>query len=170
MNGNERRQEILRMLVSAQTPLSGAFLADHFSVSRQIIVQDIALIRADQYDIISTHRGYILHTPCKPTRVIKVFHTDKEMEDELHIIVDYGGIAEDVSVNHHVYGQLSAPLKITSRRDVQKFLLEIKNGKSFPLNTITSGYHYHTLSADSEETLDIIIHELNKKGYLCTKE
>ena len=169
MKGNERRQEIIRLLASAQTPLSGAFLADHFSVSRQIIVQDIALIRADQYDIISTHRGYILNTPFKPTRVIKVFHTDKEMEDELNTIVDFGGVAEDVSVNHRVYGHLSAPLKIASRLDVQKFLLEIKSGKSFPLNTITSGYHYHTLSADNEETIDLIINELNKKGYICPK-
>ena len=170
MKGNERRQEILRMLSTTQTPLSGAFLAEHFSVSRQVIVQDIALIRADQYDIISTHRGYVLNTPCKPTRIIKVFHTDEQMEDELHTIVDFGGIAEDVSVNHRVYGHLSASLKIASRLDVQKFLLEIQSGKSFPLNTITSGYHYHTLSAATEETLDLIVQELDKKGYICPKQ
>ena len=92
------------------------------------------------------------------------------MEDELNTIVDFGGIAEDVSVNHRVYGHLSASLKIASRLDVQKFLLEIQSGKSFPLNTITSGYHYHTLSAATEETLDLIVQELDKKGYICPKQ
>lgn len=167
MKGTERRQEILRLLSARQTPLSGTGLAEHFSVSRQVIVQDMALIRAEGHEIISTNRGYLLNTPLRASRVLKVFHSDEEIADELYTIVDMGGIAEDVSVRHRIYGKLKAELHITSRRDVQKFLGELKSGKSAPLKDVTSGYHYHTISADSEETLDLIEKELEKKGYLC---
>lgn len=81
--------------------------------------------------------------------------------------MDLGGTAEDVSVRHRVYGRLRAELKISSRLDVHRFLEELKSGKSTPLKDITSGYHYHTILADSEETLDLIQQELGRKGYLC---
>lgn len=167
MKGYERRQEILRLLSVRQTPLSGAGLAEHFSVSRQVIVQDMALIRAEGHAVISTNRGYLLSAPLRVSRVVKVFHSDEEIEDELCTIVDMGGIAEDVSVRHRIYGRLKAELHISSRRDIQKFLDELKSGKSSPLKDVTSGFHYHTISADSEETLDLIEKELKLKGYLC---
>ncbi|MBS6196460.1 MAG: transcription repressor NadR [Clostridiales bacterium] len=169
MKGTERRQEILRLLSKKESPLSGTWLAEHFSVSRQVIVQDMALIRAEGQDILSTNRGYLLHTPLRVSRVVKVFHSDEEIADELFTIVDMGGTAEDVSVNHRVYGRLHAPLGIASRRDVQNFLEKLKSGKSTPLKDVTSGFHYHTISADSEETLDLIERELEQKGYLCPK-
>lgn len=168
MKGTERRQEILRLLARSHTPVSGTALAEHFSVSRQVIVQDMALIRAQQHDIISTNRGYLLHTPLRVTRILKTYHTDEQIADELNTIVDLGGTAVDVSVRHRVYGRLQADLNVSSRRDVQKFLAEIKSGKSTPLKEVTSGYHYHTIAADSEETLDLIEQELAAKGYLCT--
>ena len=167
MKGTERRQEILHLLANSSAPVSGSALADHFSVSRQVIVQDMALIRAERNDIISTNRGYLLNTPLRVTRLIKVFHSDEAIEDELNTIVDLGGTAVDVSVRHRVYGRLKADLNISSRRDVKRFLEEIKSGKSTPLKDVTSGYHYHTIAADSEETLDLIEQELKTKGYLC---
>lgn len=169
MKGTERRQEILRLLANSKVPVSGTSLAEHFSVSRQVIVQDMALIRAQKHDIISTNRGYLLNAPLRVTRVIKVYHSDEAIADELNTIVDLGGTAADVSVRHRVYGCLRAELNVSSRRDVQKFLEEIRNGKSSPLKDVTSGYHYHTISADSEETLDLIELELDAKGYLCKK-
>ena len=101
------------------------------------------------------------------SRIFKVFHTSEQIVDELCTIVDLGGTVEDVFVHHKIYGQLQAPLHISSRRDVQLFLEELKSGKSTPLKDVTSGYHYHTVSADSGETLDLIGQELGKKGYLC---
>ena len=103
----------------------------------------------------------------KNYRIFKVFHTSEQIVDELCTIVDLGGTVEDVFVHHKIYGQLQAPLHISSRRDVQLFLEELKSGKSTPLKDVTSGYHYHTVSADSGETLDLIGQELGKKGYLC---
>ncbi|MCI8822914.1 MAG: transcription repressor NadR [Lachnospiraceae bacterium] len=167
MNGIQRRREILDTLRTAKGPLSGTSLAETFSVSRQVIVQDMALIRAEGHDIISTSRGYLIQAPAQVSRTVKVLHTSEEIADELYTIVDLGGTAEDVSVRHRVYGRLRAELKISSRLDVHRFLEELKSGKSTPLKDITSGYHYHTILADSEETLDLIQQELGRKGYLC---
>lgn len=171
MKGTERREEILRLLTNSEQPLSGAALASHFSVSRQVIVQDMALIRAEHKNIISTNRGYLLNKPASEiTRIVKTLHSDEEIADELNIIVDLGGTAIDVFVRHKVYGLIKAELNISSRRDVKKFMEGIKSGKSTPLKDVTSGYHYHTLSADSEETLDLIEAELKSRGFLCERQ
>lgn len=165
--GIQRRQEILRVMSRSQRPLSGAWLAEHFSVSRQVIVQDIALIRAAGKDVISTNRGYLLNVPLRISCRIKCHHTDEQITDELYTIVDLGGAVEDVSVNHKVYGRLCAPMEITSRRDVDRFLETLRSGVSSPLKSVTSGYHYHTISAENQETLDLIQKTLREKGYLC---
>ena len=164
MTGSERRQELLQLLSGTQTPLSGTALAKHFDVSRQVIVQDMALLRAQGHEVLSTN---LIQAPLRVSRIFKVFHTSEQIADELCTIVDLGGTAEDVFVHHKIYGQIQAPLHISSRRDVQIFLEELKSGKSTPLKDVTSGYHYHTVSADSNETLDLIGQELEKKGYLC---
>lgn len=166
MTGSERRNEIIKTIRSSQSPVSGKKLAALYDVSRQVIVQDVALIRAAGYDIISTNRGYILNAPHAVTRVFKVSHTDEQLEDELCSIVDLGGKIKNVMVNHRVYGRMEAPLGIGSRRKVAEFMEDIRSGKSSPLKNITSNYHYHTVEADNEETLDMIEEMLDKKGYL----
>lgn len=166
MTGSERRAGIIRQIQKSSKPVSGSELAKSYNVSRQVIVQDIALIRAKGYDIISTNRGYILNIPRSVSRVFKVQHTDEELTDELYAIVDFGGCVENVMVNHKVYGHIEANLNISSRRKVYEFMNDIKSGKSSPLKNITSNYHYHTVSADSEETLDLIENELRQMGFL----
>lgn len=166
MTGAERRQDIIRQIQNSQTPVPAKKLAAAYNVSRQVIVQDIALIRASGYDIISTNRGYILNSPSRVSRIVKVQHTDEQLEEELYLVVDLGGCVENVSVKHRVYGQIEAPLHISSRRRAEAFMEDIRNGKSSPLKNITSNYHYHEISADSEETLDIIEEALRKKGFL----
>lgn len=166
MTGSERRNEIIRTIQKSQTPVSGKALAAAYEVSRQVIVQDVALIRASGYDIISTNRGYILHAPVREERVFKVQHTDAQLEEELNAIVDLGGCIENVMVNHRVYGHIEAALHISSRRMVSEFLEDIQSGKSSPLKNITSDYHYHTVSADSVKTLDMIGQMLREKGFL----
>ena len=166
MCGKERREEILRKITNSKMPVSGAALAKSFDVSRQVIVQDIALIRAAGYDVIATNRGYICSSPVRETRVFEVNHTDEQMQDELNTIVDFGGVVLDVIVRHEVYGELRAELNISSRNKVALFMEEIRQGKSRPLKNITSGEHFHTVSADSAQTLDLIEEELRKKDYL----
>ena len=169
MTGTERRDAILNRIKNSKTPVAGRTLAEACDVSRQVIVQDIALIRASGYDIISTNRGYILSEPSTVSRTFKVRHTDAQLEEELNSIVDLGGTVRNVMVNHKVYGQMEAPLNITSRRKAAEFIEDIRSGKSSPLKNITSDYHYHTVDADSEETLDMIENMLSEKGFLVKK-
>ncbi|MCD8019594.1 MAG: transcription repressor NadR [Clostridiales bacterium] len=169
-NGAERRKTLLSLLNDSDEPLSGATLGKQTGVSRQVVVQDIALLRSQGHPIVSTGRGYVLHETANPFgtchRLFKVCHTQDEMEDELQIIVDLGGYIQDVSINHRIYGKVSAPLNIKSRRDTRNFMSELASSKSSLLSTATSGYHYHTVWADSEEILDEIEEALREKHYL----
>ena len=166
MTGSDRREDIILQIQKSTCPLSGTNLAALYHVSRQVIVQDIALIRAAGYDIISTNRGYILNAAVSASRVFKVKHTDEQLEDELCSIVDLGGTVRNVMVNHRVYGHIEAEMNIDSRRKVAEFMEDIRSGKSSPLKNITSNYHYHKILADKEETLDLIECMLREKGYL----
>ena len=170
MTGEDRRNEIVERIRNSEIPVSGRALAAAFDVSRQVIVQDIALIRAAGHNILSTNRGYIINEPNAVRRVFNVRHTDDQLEEELNAIVDLGGRVRDVMVNHRVYGRLTADLDISSRRKAAEFLADIRNGKSSPLKNITSDYHYHTIEADSEQTLDMIASMLKEKGFLVEEK
>ena len=159
MTGADRRKEILSMIRDTDTPVSGTAIGRKTGVSRQVVVQDIALLRTQGYPIISTARGYLLDEPKQAVRIFKVCHTNEQVEDELTTIVDLGGCVVNVMVNHRVYGKC--------RRDVQNFMDDLKTGKSTPLLNVTSGYHFHKISAESEEVLDEIEEALKKKGYLA---
>lgn len=170
MTGVERRDVILGALRASAEPLSGGALARSVGVSRQVVVQDIALLRADGHDIAATNRGYVLHEgeeTSRPVRLFKVLHTAEELEDELTCVVDLGGEVLDVTVSHRVYGKITAPLHVRSRRDVERYLEGIRTGKSSPLMTVTSGYHYHRIAADSTEVLDEVEDALRTRGYLA---
>lgn len=170
MTGEERRQKILEDIVTSRQPISGKALAARYQVSRQVIVQDIALLRAGNYEILSTPRGYMIQQTPKIQRVIAVSHTDEQIEDELNTVVDMGGKVLDVFINHEVYGNLRAQLNIRSRRNVREFLNQLAKGESMPLKNLTSGIHCHTIEADSEEVLDLIVKELEKKHYLLSTD
>lgn len=165
--GAKRRKDIIQMMQGSQTPLSGTALGKMTGVSRQVVVQDIALLRTEGYPIMSTARGYLLDRPTNVTRLVKVCHTSEQLEEELTTVVDLGGCVADVIVNHRAYGKISAPLHIKSRRDVQSFLEQIRTGKSTPLLNITAGYHFHHISAEREEILDEIEAQLKAKGFLA---
>ena len=167
MNGNERRTEILKLLTESQGPVSGVSLARQLGVSRQIIVQDIALLRAAGNDILAMNQGYMIQSKPKLSRVFKVIHKEKDVEEELNTIVDFGGIVKDVFVYHKAYGVLRAEMNIRSRLDIVNFVEKIKSGKSNLLMNVTSGYHYHTVMADSEQLLDIIQEKLREMGFLA---
>jgi len=132
-----------------------------------VIVQDIALIRANNVEILSTNRGYVVTENSRHTRVFKVIHTEEQVEEELNLFVDLGGKVDDVFVYHKVYDVVRADMNIKSRVDVRKYLEDLSTGKSTQLMKLTSNYHYHTISADSEEILDMIQEELQKRGFLA---
>ncbi|MDD5823876.1 MAG: transcription repressor NadR [Firmicutes bacterium] len=165
----ERRHAILDILSKAGpgNPVSGSKLASVLKISRQVVVQDIAILRAEQHNIVSTNSGYYLEEKNKPTRVFKVKHTDEQTEDEMNIFVDNGAELVDVFVYHKSYGVVRADMHISSRRGVKEFLASIKSGKSTLLMNITGGYHYHTVTAPDVSILDSIEDQLWEAGYLA---
>ena len=167
MSGEERRGKIIQALKNSDKAVSATTLAKEFAVSRQVIVQDVALLRANEKNIFSTNRGYLIQEDEETTRVFKVQHEDDEVEKELTTIVDLGGTVEDVFVYHKVYGVLRAEMNIKSRMDIRNYMEEIRSGKSSLLKNVTSGYHYHTVRAERVEILDMIQEELQKKGLLA---
>lgn len=167
MKAINRRKEIAAVLLTSQTPVSGSTLALKFGVSRQIIVQDISLLKAAGYEILSTHNGYIIQSSPLKEKVFKLRHTTEQTEDELNTIVDLGGTVADVFVWHKAYGKVEAKLNIFSRLHVKQFIESVRTGKSTELMNITGGYHYHTVRAESEEILDKIEKALDKKGYIA---
>ena len=169
MNTAQRRTEILKLLQQEEKPVAARAMASQFGVSRQVIVQDMAVIRASTPGILSTTRGYVLQQDkdIACTREFKVRHGQEQAAEELNLIVDLGGEVEDVFIYHKVYGEVRAKLHIYSRRDVREFLESLKAGTSSPLKNVTAGYHYHTISARDEETLRLIEEALWEKGYLA---
>jgi transcriptional regulator of NAD metabolism len=166
VKAEERRMQIVAMLLGDGRPISGGELSSRLNVSRQIIVQDMALLRAAGYDILSTHLGYVIKASPLCERIFKVRHTSAETEDELARIVNLGGTVVNVFVWHKVYGRIEGALNIFSRRGIDQFIEGTKSGKSTELMHVTSGYHYHTVRADSEQILDKIGESLSKAGYI----
>ena len=168
-DGTTRRKELMKLLQNEIRPLSGTELARHFGVSRQVIVQDIALLRATDRNIFSTNKGYVLYHPEQEeerSRRILASHHDKErMQEELYLIVDNGGCVCDVVVEHEIYGQLSADLILKNRRDVNEFVKKMGEISDQPLNVLTGGIHFHTVEAESEEILDCIEEQLRERGF-----
>lgn len=170
MNTNERLEKILERISNSTAPVSGRRLSDEFGVSRQIIVKDIAALKEQGNDIISTTKGYMLHKIPSPERVFKMVHKDDEISTELNTIIENDGKVKNVFVWHKIYGKIEAELEINNKNDIAEYLESLKTGRSSPLKNVTSEYHYHTISADSEETLDKIAAALDKIGFLVTDE
>ena len=168
MSGEERRKQIIEKL--GEQPVSAGKLAEAFGVSRQVIVQDVAPLRAEGEPVLSTSRGYVRAGGGRLARVFKVRHTDEQVLEELQLIVDAGGRVEDVYVWHKVYGKVRAEMGIASRRDADAFMQKIRSGVSAPLKNITGGYHYHTVTAESEAALDAIEAELRARGFFVARE
>lgn len=167
MKAETRRKEIANLLISEQKAVSGSTLSKKFGVSRQIIVQDISVLKASGYEILSTHNGYIIQNTPLVERVFKLYHTTDQTEDELNLIVDLGGTVVDVFVWHKVYGKVTAKLNIFSRLHVKQFIEGVRTGKSTELMNITGGYHYHTVSAETNEILDNIEKALEERNYIA---
>lgn len=166
MNGDQRRNEIIALLRTNGDSISGTTLAKHLNVSRQIIVSDIALLKASNHTIISTSKGYSLMKSSEKRRVFKVRHSTEEIGDELYSMIEPGGYVIDVFVRHKMYGELRADLFLRSKKDVDDFIHQLLLGNVQPLKQLTDDYHFHTVGADSDQVLDSIQKTLNEKGYL----
>lgn len=168
MSGENRRSGILQLLQNRQEPITGSELSSLYGVSRQIIVQDIALLRAEGRDILATSNGYILYKEEK--RLLKTIVSNHRgydrLEEELKLIVDMGCTIIDVIIDHPVYGEIRSPLMLKSRIDIEKFMEKTIKNKAEPLSKLTDGEHIHTLEVPSEEIFLELIKKLEEKSFL----
>ena len=149
--------------------MNGQSLAEYFHVTRQIIVQDIAVLRANGAPILSTNRGYIYkENKANPFvhKLFKVKHKEEDMEPELLAIVDNGGRVQNILIDHPVYGEIETLLKLSCRRDVEHFLNQAESSDFRPLSELTDGIHYHLVEAENEQDLLYIEKALDQLGYL----
>lgn len=166
MNAQQRRDYILERLKAAAQPVSATALAGELGVSRQIIVGDVALLRAGGAEITATPRGYMARRPAGLVRQAAVQHRPEEMERELNAIVDAGGEVVDVIVEHPVYGQLTGVLRLHSRYDVAEFLRRVAEHEAKPLSGLTGGIHLHTIRCPDGDTYQRVIKALENQGFL----
>lgn len=167
MDASERREQIKQRLNGASDPISATALARQLGVSRQIIVGDVALLRASGMEISATPRGYIIHREEKGLiKTVACRHTGAEMEAELNAMVDLGCMVLDVIVDHPIYGQLTGPLHLATRYDVQQFILRNHELSAHPLSLLTEGIHLHTVSCADEAVFDRVLTTLRELGIL----
>lgn len=166
MTSTERRQAIAQLLHQAQGPLSASALAARMGVSRQIVVGDVALLRAGGLQILATPRGYVLDRPSGTRLVVACRHDAGRLREELYTVADCGCGVLDVVVEHPVYGQLSGQLQVFSRADADAFCRALAAGGAEPLSRLTGGVHLHTLSCPSEEHGRRVLHALRQAGFL----
>lgn len=165
MRGEERRSALMDILRASVGPVSATALAEHLGVSRQIIVGDVALLRAGGENIAATPRGYICtRETCALRRTVACSHSAEQTGDELRIFVDNGCTVVDVIVEHPVYGQLVGALDLRSRYDVEEFLR--RSAGAAPLSSLTEGLHLHTLLCPDDAALARVKNQLRKKGFL----
>lgn len=165
-----RREKIIEMIRGSQVPISASFLAKDLGVSRQVIVGDVALLRAEGYEIIATARGYIVPVVTKKkgyVRKIACRHTPEQMKDELYLLVDLGVYVEDVVIEHEVYGELTGSLGIESREDVNLFMAKLEKSQAKLLSELTMGIHLHTITCEDVKHFEKIKKALKDAGYLC---
>lgn len=164
-----RRSALLKLLVESSCPLTGSCLAQKLEVSRQVIVQDIAVLRARGYAIVAALNGYYIQEAVNlmlQKTFISQHQGNEEMERELQIIVDFGGKVLTIAVSHPLYGDIVCPLKIQNREDIREFLTRLSEQKATPLSSLTEGIHYHTIEVDREETYEKIINQLKINGFI----
>jgi transcriptional regulator of NAD metabolism len=169
MEGSERRKEILRILSQAQAPVSAARLARQLDVSRQAVVGDVALLRAQGSDVMATPRGYTLASLIPSGRYIGKIacrHSLEDTEKELMAIVRLGGHVKDVVVEHYLYGEITGQLDLFAPQDVEDFIRKVNRCQARLLSELTGGVHLHTVSCRDADSFDRILGELSRLGLL----
>ena len=167
MEREKRLRKIIKILSESKNSISGSTLAKALGVTRQVIVQDVAILKSRNLDIVSTARGYILNDKMpKFRRLIAVKHTKEMIRKELMCIVENGGEVLDVRIEHPLYGEIRGNLNIKTADDVEVFISAMESSNAVPLLTLSNGVHLHTIGANSKETLDKIENALKNIGIL----
>lgn len=162
----ERQSQIKATLAAESPAISASKFAKHFGVSRQTVVGDVALLRAQGAPIIATPRGYVLepHDPHQALIVCK--HTPEQAEEEMRLVVENGGAMLDVTIDHPVYGQLRGQLQVRTEADIKLFMARLRQHGGGLLSELTGGVHMHTIAVQKPEQLKVIKDALRQAGFL----
>ncbi len=169
MDAIARRRAVARLIESTAQPLSATALASAMGVSRQIIVGDVALLRAEGLRIVSTARGYLggdRMTAGRHVGRVACRHGADRTQAELYAIVDLGGQVLDVTVEHSIYGEITGQLGLSCRADVDEFCARLQEENSMPLSVLTGGIHLHSIACADETVFWRIKRELDRLGLL----
>jgi transcriptional regulator of NAD metabolism len=168
----DRRSRLVELLRSSEAPITGSDLAAGLGVSRQVIVNDVAIVRASGVPILGSPRGYVLVEGAddRPIATISCRHDREGNRREFEILVDRGIEVVDVVVEHPVYGELTANLLVRTRSDVDGYIEAISNDGVQPLWALTDGVHVHHVRAPSDDALDAAKRELAEAGILLADD
>ncbi len=169
MRKAERRKKIIEILSSSDSEISGEKMAELFGVTRQVIVQDIAILKSQGYDISSMSRGYLLnkHAQIEGIKMlIAVKHKKERIKEELECIVENGGKVLDVIVEHPVYGEITGNIGVESYDDVERFISRLETSKALPLLSLSDGVHLHTIQVKDKDDAQKIISVLKSKNFI----
>lgn len=165
---SDRRRQIIEWLGARGGPVPGGEIAKHLGVSRQCLVQDVAILRASGEEILATPTGYRL--PAKSNRthraILACKHAPEQTEEELEILLDQGVRILDVIVEHPLYGELRGSLMLESRADLQDFLAHVRASRAALLSSLTGGVHLHTVEASRPEMISRAKAQLRARGFL----
>lgn len=168
MSAAQRQELILRQLKKSTHPITGSEFAQMTQVSRQVIVQDISILKAKKTPILATSRGYMLenNNNNKVSHIIAVNHTPEQTEEELTRIVDHGVTVKNVTVEHALYGEITASVMVSNRVEVKEFIDKMAETEALHLSTLTNGIHLHTLEADSMTKIEAACRSLEDANML----
>lgn len=169
--GEERRDEILLLLKQSNEPITGADLSKIAGVSRQVIVGDITLLKARNEPILATSQGYVYlektNIQHSFERQIACKHGPEDAQEELYTLVDSGVLVKNVTVEHPVYGDLTASIQVSNRHEVDLFLKKVAETGASYLSELTGGFHLHLIAASTNEAIIQAIHAMREKGFLA---
>ena len=169
MSAGLRRESVLESIRVADVAVSASALAERFSVSRQVIVGDVALLRAQGFEIVATARGYVMPTLRDTNRFVgkaACSHDPADTRSELYCMVDLGAQVVDVIVEHEVYGEMTGQLNLRTRQDVDLFIDRVELSEIRLLSELTDGVHLHTLACRDKNHFDEVIQKLRNEGFL----
>jgi len=169
MEPDLRREHILAAIKNSLKPVSASVLAKELNVSRQVIVGDVALLRAQGHEIIATARGYMIPNFTDTSQYLgKIVcqHMPADTKDELYIMVDMQAIVVNVIVEHGFYGEITGVLNLAIRADVDIFIEKVEKAEVRLLSELTMGIHIHTVACRNKAHFEGVCEALHSKGYL----
>jgi transcriptional regulator of NAD metabolism len=167
--GAARRDKIVTMLREGRRSITGSELAEHFGVSRQAIVNDMAIIRAGGAAISGSPLGYRWDGDAPPEGVFATLackHDREGAQKELEVLVAHGCTVLDVVIEHELYGEIRANLMVASHRDVERYGEAMLTSDAQPLSSLTGGVHVHHVRAPGAVALESARRDLALLGCL----